>query len=58
MTLPDQHYFYCMTGGNEQDLLPLAEIIDKDANVLSVRGNVLEKWDAKILQAACRRSIR
>lgn len=30
------------TGGNEQDLLPLAEIIDKDANVLSVRGNVLE----------------
>lgn len=30
------------TGGNEQDLLPLAETIDKDANVLSVRGNVLE----------------
>lgn len=30
------------TGGTEQDLLPLAEIIDKDANVLSVRGNVLE----------------
>ena len=30
------------TGGNEHDLLPLAEIIDKDANVLSVRGNVLE----------------
>lgn len=30
------------TGGNEQDLLPLAEIIDKDANVLSVRGNVSE----------------
>lgn len=30
------------TGGNENDLLPLAEIIDKDANVLSVRGNVSE----------------
>lgn len=30
------------TGGNEHDLLPLAEIIDKDANVLSIRGNVLE----------------
>ncbi|WP_067726630.1 alpha/beta hydrolase [Oceanobacillus damuensis] len=30
------------TGGTEQDLLQLAEIIDKDANVLSVRGNVLE----------------
>lgn len=30
------------TGGNEQDLLPLAEVIDKNANVLSVRGNVSE----------------
>ncbi|MBY0098213.1 alpha/beta hydrolase [Mesobacillus maritimus] len=30
------------TGGNELDLLPLAERIDKEANVLSVRGNVLE----------------
>ncbi|MGJ9460567.1 alpha/beta hydrolase [Oceanobacillus sp. CF4.6] len=30
------------TGGTEEDLLQLAEIIDKDANVLSVRGNVLE----------------
>lgn len=30
------------TGGDENNLLPLAEIIDKDANVLSVRGNVLE----------------
>ncbi|WP_010098369.1 alpha/beta hydrolase [Ornithinibacillus scapharcae] len=30
------------TGGTEQDLLPLAEIIDKEANILSVRGNVLE----------------
>jgi len=30
------------TGGTEQDLLPLARIIDPDANVLSVRGNVLE----------------
>lgn len=30
------------TGGNELDLLPLARMIDEDANVLSVRGNVLE----------------
>ncbi|WP_068677390.1 alpha/beta hydrolase [Oceanobacillus sp. Castelsardo] len=30
------------TGGTEQDLLPLAEIIDKGANILSVRGNILE----------------
>lgn len=30
------------TGGDESDLLPLAEKIDKDASVLSVRGNVLE----------------
>ncbi|HLS09123.1 alpha/beta hydrolase [Lentibacillus sp.] len=30
------------TGGTEQDLLPLAGEIDKDANVLSVRGNVSE----------------
>lgn len=30
------------TGGNEEDLLPLGEMIDKDASVLSVRGNVLE----------------
>lgn len=30
------------TGGNEHDLLPLADYIDPKANVLSVRGNVLE----------------
>lgn len=30
------------TGGTEQDLLPLAERIDNEANVLSVRGNVEE----------------
>ncbi|WP_106495827.1 alpha/beta hydrolase [Lentibacillus sp. Marseille-P4043] len=30
------------TGGTEQDLLPLTEMIDSDANVLSVRGNVSE----------------
>jgi phospholipase/carboxylesterase len=30
------------TGGNELDLLPLAGIIDDEASVLSVRGNVLE----------------
>ncbi|MGG3800503.1 alpha/beta hydrolase [Metabacillus fastidiosus] len=30
------------TGGNELDLLPLAEMIDSEASVLSVRGNILE----------------
>lgn len=30
------------TGGTEQDLLPLAKKIDEGANVLSVRGNILE----------------
>ncbi|WP_078382736.1 alpha/beta hydrolase [Sutcliffiella halmapala] len=30
------------TGGTETDLLPIAEMIDPEASVLSVRGNVLE----------------
>ncbi|MBT2216979.1 alpha/beta hydrolase [Virgibacillus dakarensis] len=30
------------TGGTEQDLIPLASEIDKEASILSVRGNVLE----------------
>ncbi|MFD1205976.1 alpha/beta hydrolase [Sporosarcina contaminans] len=30
------------TGGTEQDLLGLGELIDPDAGILSVRGNVLE----------------
>lgn len=30
------------TGGTEEDLLPLADLIDPDASVLSVRGNVSE----------------
>ncbi|MFA9455686.1 alpha/beta hydrolase [Halalkalibacter sp. AB-rgal2] len=30
------------TGGNEEDLLPIAALIDSEANILSVRGNVLE----------------
>ncbi|GGF09911.1 carboxylesterase [Halobacillus andaensis] len=30
------------TGGTEEDLLPLAQMIDPDAAILSVRGNVLE----------------
>ncbi len=30
------------TGGNEHSLLQIAEMIDPDASVLSVRGNVLE----------------
>lgn len=31
------------TGGTESDLLPIADLIDKEASVLSVRGNVLEQ---------------
>lgn len=30
------------TGGNERDLIPLGKKIDSQANILSVRGNVLE----------------
>jgi phospholipase/carboxylesterase len=30
------------TGGDEKDLLPLADIIDPNANIFSVRGQVLE----------------
>lgn len=30
------------TGGNERDLLPIAELIDPNASVLGVRGNVSE----------------
>ncbi|WP_438496198.1 alpha/beta hydrolase [Paenibacillus sp. IHBB 3054] len=30
------------TGGNEQDLLPLAELLAPGASVLGIRGNVLE----------------
>ncbi|WBF53980.1 alpha/beta hydrolase [Macrococcoides canis] len=30
------------TGGNEHDMLPLAGLIDSEANVFSVRGNVSE----------------
>lgn len=31
------------TGGNEYDLLPIAEMIDKKASILSIRGQVLEQ---------------
>lgn len=30
------------TGGNETDLLPIAEKLDRKANVLGIRGNVIE----------------
>lgn len=30
------------TGGDENDLVPLADIVDPESSVLSVRGNVLE----------------
>lgn len=35
------------TGGSERDLIPIAETIDDEANVLSVRGNVLENGMAR-----------
>ncbi|MEH7386064.1 alpha/beta hydrolase [Bacillus sp. JJ1521] len=43
-TNPEKPTFLMLhgTGGNELDLLPLAGRIDDEANVLSVRGNVLE----------------
>ncbi|TFE02960.1 alpha/beta hydrolase [Jeotgalibacillus salarius] len=31
------------TGGTEQDLLPIADMIDPEASILSVRGNVSEQ---------------
>ena len=37
-----QPYYCCTAPGNEQDLLPLAEMISPTSNVLGVRGNVLE----------------
>ena len=30
------------TGGNENDLLQIGSFIDQDANILSIRGQVLE----------------
>ncbi|HLR69990.1 MAG TPA: alpha/beta hydrolase [Pseudogracilibacillus sp.] len=43
-TNPSRQTFLMLhgTGGTEHDLVPLATKLDPDANVLSVRGNVLE----------------
>ncbi|WP_117160914.1 alpha/beta hydrolase [Paraliobacillus sp. X-1268] len=38
------------TGGTEQDLLQIAEMIDSSANVLSVRGNVSENGMARFFR--------
>ncbi|WJY28957.1 alpha/beta hydrolase [Sporosarcina trichiuri] len=38
------------TGGSEEDLLPIADIIDLGASVLSVRGNVLENGMPRFFQ--------
>lgn len=38
------------TGGSENDLLPLADEYDTDANVLSVRGNVSENGMARFFK--------
>lgn len=38
------------TGGSENDLLPLADEYDVDANVLSVRGNVSENGMARFFK--------
>ena len=51
------------TGGNEEDLIPLAYKLDKDAAILSPKGKVLEKksireWHyATILSQTSRRSL-
>lgn len=37
------------TGGNERDLLPIAEMIDGHASVLGVRGNVSENGMPRFL---------
>ena len=38
------------TGGDEKDLIPLANMIEPDVNVLSVRGNVLENGMARFFK--------
>ncbi|KGX87893.1 alpha/beta hydrolase [Pontibacillus litoralis] len=38
------------TGGDERDLLPIAQTIDEQASVLSVRGNVLENGMARFFK--------
>lgn len=38
------------TGGNERDLVPLAQTIDPDANTLSPRGNVLENGQPRFFK--------
>lgn len=38
------------TGGNERDLLSVAEKIDNEASILSVRGNVLENGMARFFR--------
>lgn len=38
------------TGGTERDLIPIAEHIDKDASILSVRGNISENGMARFFK--------
>lgn len=38
------------TGGSKRDLLPLADVIDPDANVLSVLGNINENGMARFFK--------
>src|SRR5690625_5174048 len=38
------------TGGTEHDLLPLANRVDSNANILSVRGNVSENGMARFFR--------
>lgn len=46
------------TGGNEQDMLPLSGLIDNDANVLSVRGNVSEQGMPRFFRRIAEAYIR
>lgn len=38
------------TGGSENDLIPVAEMIDPDASILTVRGNVTENGMARFFK--------
>ena len=45
------------TGGDENDLIPLARMIAPTASLLSPRGKVLKKWHAAFFSKVGRRSF-
>ncbi len=40
------------TGGDETSLLPIAQELNKQATVLSIRGDVSEKWNESLFLSA------